>query len=251
MAVDLKFQFDSVNTILILRDYYGHVIKTSKEIPESFYYMEHLGPNIYRDKITNIIWKKEYKPIAQNECVYFQEEYIDVTAFWNKNQQLLHELKTDGLTEIANVRAVEDKKLEILSLNQSCTLVMSDVNSFKQINDIYGHLIGDQCLIEIAKLFKKYIRPNDLVARIGGDEFLFIFMTDDIESVTEQMKIIQEEVKKLGENLNIPLSICIGIASYQKGDNWDQKRTEADIKSYQNKNLMKKLGSCPKTSDNA
>ena len=128
---------------------------------------------------------------------------------------------------------------------------MSDVNSFKKINDVYGHTIGDQCLIEIAKVFKKYITKDDLVGRIGGDEFLLVFVTDDIDHVKEIMVNIQKEVEELGKKMNIPLSISIGISLFRRGDNWEQKKAEADMLSYQNKNLMKKLGSCPKNYDNA
>lgn len=240
MAVD--FQFDFVSTILLLRDYQGNIIKKSRKLPDSFYYMQFLGNNIYYDRHTNKVWSKKISTIIHDSTLYIQEEYNDVTELWNQKEELLSDLETDVLTQISNFRAVEKKKEEIISNGRSCVLVMCDMNSFKSINDIYGHVIGDKCLVEAAKIFDRYIGEKDLVARVGGDEFLFIFETDDTEFVTEKMKAIQEEVKELGKFLKIPLSICMGISLFKNGDDWDQIREQADLHSYQNKAIMKKLG---------
>lgn len=249
MAVD--FQLEFVNTILLLRDYHGNIIKTNREVPKSFHYLEFLGDDTYYNKETGEVWKKRSNPIIYDQCVYFQEEYTNITDLWNQNQKLLCDIKTDGLTQIPNIKAVEAKKKEIISNGQSCVLVMCDVNDFKSINDTYNHSIGDKCLIEIAQLLNKSITSPDLAARIGGDEFLLIFITDNITYITERMSLIQEEVKKLGETLNLPLSISIGISLFQKGDDWMQKKAAADISSYENKRELKREEPCLKMKNNA
>lgn len=240
MALD--FQFEFVSAILLLRDYQGNVIKTSKKLPDEFYYMQYLGNNNYYNSQTNHVWNKKTSTIIHNGTFYLQEEYTDITELWNQKEELLSDLETDVLTQISNFRAVQKKKNEIISSGKNCVLVMCDMNSFKSINDIYGHVMGDKCLVETAKIFNRYISAKDLVARVGGDEFLFIFETNDVESVTEKMKAIQEEVAELGNSLDLPLSICVGISLFENGDDWDRTREQADLHSYQNKAIMKKIG---------
>ena len=116
---------------------------------------------------------------------------------------------------------------------------MCDLNNFKMINDVYGHLIGDQCLIEVASLFNHKISPFDLVARIGGDEFLFIFNSDNKEEVQEKMDEIQRDVEDLGKRLNLPLSVSVGISVFKPNDNRNEKRQEADEASYYHKRKTK------------
>ncbi len=245
-TMSLNFLLESANTIFLLRDLQGKVVKYSRKITDSFLCMTYLGNHLYYDHETELIWNKKSRLIVCDNCQYLQEEYIDVTELWVENKKLLQQLTIDPLTKVANVKAVEDLKNRIIEEGKSCSLVMCDINNFKEINDEYGHLIGDQCLSEIAKLFNQMVGTSDLVARVGGDEFLFIFSTDNKEEVKIIMETIQQRVQELGILLKIPLSISTGISFYQKGDDWNQKREEADKASYQNKQLLKNNGSYTK-----
>lgn len=238
MSID--FQFDLLNTIVVLRNYEGRVIKVSRDVPDSFFYMQPLSGNFYHDTVLDLIWNKNTSLIACDGCQYIQEEYTNATSLWKENEKLLYSVKLDPLTKIANWNTVEEKKAEIINFGKSCAIVMCDVNDFKSINDTYGHIIGDQTLIEIAKLFEKKISKNDLVARIGGDEFLLIIETNNEELVRELLSQIRNDVVNLGTKLNIPLSVSIGMAMYNSGDDWDIKREEADSHLYQNKEKIKK-----------
>lgn len=238
MAVN--FQFEVVSTILLLRDCQGNVIKESRKLPESFYYMEFLGNNTYYDRRLNMIWHKKTSSIVHKDTFYIQEEYTDITELWYQKQELLNDLETDVLTQTSNFRAVQKKKEEIIKAGKSCILVMCDMNSFKYINDVYGHVMGDNCLIEVAKIFNNYIGENDMVARVGGDEFLFIFDTSNTEYVKQIMKVMQSEVIELGQKMQLPLSICMGFSVFESGNDWDKTRENADLYSYQNKMLTKK-----------
>lgn len=239
MTVD--FQLEFVSTILLLRDYQGNIIKTSRKLLDSFYCMQYLGNNIYYDKHTNKVWNKKTTTIANDDEIYLQEEYTDITELWNQKEKLLSDLETDELTEISNFRAVQKKKNEIISQGKKCILVMCDMNSFKSINDVYGHVVGDKCLIETAKIFNKYVGEKDLIARIGGDEFLFIFETTDTDYISNKIQIIQQEVTELGRKLEFPLSISMGLSIFDGTKDWDQTREIADLRSYRNKAMMKKL----------
>ena len=230
------FQLDFLSTIIILRDYDGKIIKTSKELANNFFQMHLLEKDIYLDS-NNTYWKKSTKLIVCNHQEYYQEEYTDVTKFFLENEKLLDNLKKDPLTKIANLNAVQEKINSIMMSNRSCIIAMCDVNDFKTINDTYGHAMGDKALIELSKLFESSIRENyDMVARIGGDEFLFIIMSQDITSIMEKLLLLETNVQELGKSLGMPLSVSIGVSYFRNGNDWNQKQCEADEALYHIKN---------------
>jgi two-component system cell cycle response regulator len=101
--------------------------------------------------------------------------------------QRLHELSTlDGLTRQLNHRAIFDRLTEELErsrrYNQPLTIVLSDLDHFKQVNDTHGHLAGDAVLREAAARLRRCLRTTDLLGRYGGEEFLVVMPQDGLES---------------------------------------------------------------------
>lgn len=230
--MDIDFQLDFLNTIIILRDYDGRIIKTSKQLTDNFFQMHLLTDDIYLDNNNNY-WKKNTKLIVHQHHEYFQEEYVNITDLFLKNEKLLEDLKKDPLTKIANINAVKEKINNIIMTKGNCFIAMCDVNDFKIINDTYGHANGDKSLIELSKLFMRSIRENyDMVARIGGDEFLLILMDNNLTDVFEKLNLLEQNVVELGNNLGIPLSISIGISYFEYGNKWNIKQNEADNALY-------------------
>jgi len=92
------------------------------------------------------------------------------------NARLEHLARSDHLTELANRRHFEKTLNEILSRNEKTReplcIMLIDIDNFKDINDRYGHAAGDAVLVQMAPILKMNMRPNDLVARYGGDEFV-------------------------------------------------------------------------------
>ncbi|NVK36780.1 MAG: GGDEF domain-containing protein [Gammaproteobacteria bacterium] len=121
--------------------------------------------------------------------------------------------------------------------NAQCSLLMLDVDFFKQFNDTYGHLAGDQCLRELAAIFKQAaVRPHDVVARIGGEEFAIIlpdtpllgakFVAEQIRQAVSERQILNE-VTPLGF-----VSVSIGVACVRpqgvaKLTHWQQQADDA------------------------
>lgn len=94
----------------------------------------------------------------------------------------------DSLTRILNAGTTRRLSEEYLSgENKNCAIMVIDVDSFKRINDRYGHMVGDEVMICAAATIKKLFRSNDIVGRIGGDEFL-VLMKDvsDVEIVRQR-----------------------------------------------------------------
>ncbi|SIT07294.1 sensor domain-containing diguanylate cyclase [Neptunomonas antarctica] len=157
------------------------------------------------------------------------------------------DLFTDMLTGTANRAALELFTANLLqsdghSLSPSFALLFIDLDNFKQLNDQYGHNKGDDALIEVAQRFEALMRPNDLLARIGGDEFVVV-LTDNI-SITSAAHIKQRFEASLKKPLHclLPdeehhLTASVGVAIYPT-DGRDLKSLikAADMKMYEAKN---------------
>jgi diguanylate cyclase (GGDEF)-like protein len=132
---------------------------------------------------------------------------------------------SDGLTKISNYRHFNQVlQMEIdrqQRYNRPLTLLIIDIDDFKQYNDIHGHLFGDMVLVQVAHLLTMQIRGCDFVARYGGEEFTVI-----LPEVTEKealavgrriMRCIGEYEFQSAEHIAIgTLSVTIGIASFPK-----------------------------------
>lgn len=238
--MDINFQFEGVSTVFLIRDHDGRIIREpNRLVPDSFYYMTPIREssifdnNIYIDNNSNTVWQKNVSYIAVGGYQYIQEEYIDITKLWGRIQHLLDKTKRDPLTKISNISAVNDMKKHILLAKKNCVVAIIDINDFKMINDEFGHGVGDKALIEVSKLFEKMVYGSkDLVARVGGDEFLFLFNTDDIKSIMIMMEELQEQVLDLGNSIGIPLSISVGISLFKHGNKWDDIIKQADSALY-------------------
>ncbi|MBR8834751.1 MAG: diguanylate cyclase [Stigonema ocellatum SAG 48.90 = DSM 106950] len=139
------------------------------------------------------------------------------------NQQLQHLAMVDQLTHLPNRRCF-DLKLDYAWRNllreQRClSLLLCDIDYFKQYNDTYGHAAGDTCLTLVAETFKQTVkRSTDLAARYGGDEFVVILLNTDSHGATQIAREIQKAVQQLSiphkaSAVNQYITLSIGIAT--------------------------------------
>ena len=153
-------------------------------------------------------------------------------------KDLKEEASTDQLTGFLNKAAITNLLTEECK-NSSGMLLMIDLDSFKLVNDIYGHEMGDEVLISFARLIRDNTKSTDILGRIGGDEFIAFLVGTPDEKVLASLstrinKGIMEEAKKLmGEEMNIPLGVSIGgVFVPLDGSDYDVLFSKADKALY-------------------
>lgn len=152
---------------------------------------------------------------------------------------------TDALTGIANRGALMSKAPELFKRSEllgiTFTLMLFDIDKFKNINDTYGHPAGDYVLAEISKVVRdKLIRGNDFFARAGGEEFALLLLGSpprQAEEIAERIRATIEGHDFVFENKKMPITISIGIAFKSEADaSWEFIYERADKALYNSKN---------------
>lgn len=139
-------------------------------------------------------------PAHLNNKTHLLMQFIDLTDRKNFEEELRHLAFHDSLTRLPNRRLLQDRMQQSLHTskrqNTHVAVLFLDLNKFKQLNDTYGHDVGDQLLVEVANRLRQQVRDCDTVARIGGDEFVVLLEGLDVnpETATEQANAIAAKI---------------------------------------------------------
>ncbi len=128
-------------------------------------------------------------------------------------------INTDFLTGLNNRQRFEfytSNKIKNISKNKTIFLLMLDLDGFKKINDMHGHLVGDEALISFSNILSSSVSEHDFIARMGGDEFIIVGERSSKEKVDILKNKIGEEIKKFNENseASYTLATSIGMAYF-------------------------------------
>lgn len=146
----------------------------------------------------------------------------------------------DGLTGILNRRALEqalkNETVRAQRFGKEFSLVIFDIDHFKNVNDSYGHLFGDDVLIAIIREIEKHIRPVDVFGRYGGEEFVIIMPETGIEGAaisTERLRIVLENMRLKDEHGQVvPVSASFGVSCLS-----EEVESESDLLELADKRL--------------
>jgi len=160
--------------------------------------------------------------------------------------------RTDSMTGLLNRRAFYDEELprrfhRMAHDGSSGALFYIDMDNFKMVNDVHGHLKGDEAILLLRDLLYDFVRPGDVIARLGGDEFaLWLDGMDETTAVARSRQLLKlsEQLRDLSGSQDHPLGISIGIAVYrpQTGEELENLLARADAAMYEVKQTSK--GDC-------
>ena len=186
--------------------------------------------------------------VEKEENEYIYAVMMDLT-YTKKNfdleQEKITELELraqqDSLTQIYNAATCRKLAEEYLESEENCALFILDIDCFKKINDQYGHMFGDVVIIQAAQILRKFFRTNDILGRVGGDEFMVLMKDikniDIIEKRCRQLNAsFREELEEQVPDLKIGLSIGVSLAPLH-GNNYLDLFLAADQALYHAKGL--------------
>lgn len=141
---------------------------------------------------------------------------VDVTQQRAVEEQLTWRSQIDGLTKALNKVTTEERVNEVLSTCETGLMFVIDVDRFKQVNDRYGHSMGDRVLAGVARALFEVFRQDDPVGRVGGDEFAaFAPGLSSEEAAKEKKEALRVQLVALGRELGVSsLSASVGTARY-------------------------------------
>jgi diguanylate cyclase (GGDEF)-like protein/PAS domain S-box-containing protein len=167
----------------------------------------------------------------------------DVEARRQAEQELVRRALHDPLTGLPNRTLLLDRLTTALRraarIEGSLAVLFCDLDGFKQVNDNFGHLVGDLALVEVAQRLEAACRPLDTVARMGGDEFVVLAegveATDAVHRLADRIRSALAEPIVAGE-AKVVLSVSVGVATSHGGGHFaDELLVEADRAMYADK----------------
>ena len=171
-----------------------------------------------------------------------EEELIEISQKLSKaNKKLEKMASVDGLTGLANRRlfdkAIKKEFKRAKREENNISLIMADIDNFKDYNDTYGHQAGDDCLKKIAKVLKKSTkRPADLAARYGGEEFAIILPATDKQGAIKlaeeiRKKVISLKLEHKESDVSDYVTISFGVNSTKPHNKVDEESIEKFIEN--------------------
>jgi diguanylate cyclase (GGDEF)-like protein/PAS domain S-box-containing protein/putative nucleotidyltransferase with HDIG domain len=189
------------------------------------------------------VWNTSLTPVFQEgEISYIVGSSHDITEKKQRQLEIEYLSYRDQLTGLYNRRFFEEelKRLDT-PRNLPLSIAMVDVNGLKLANDAFGHESGDEMLIKIAEVMKRLCRADDIISRIGGDEFIVLLPKTDASETKKIAERISEGVKN-ETTAAIPLSVSCGFSVKVSTD----KDISAVIKKAEERMYVEKLRESPK-----
>jgi len=171
----------------------------------------------------------------------------DVTERVELHRKIEHLSATDPLTTAYNRRAFttysEQEIARAYRYQRNLSILLLDVDNFKEINDLFGHQRGDDILIEIVRTMSKTVRSTDMIFRFGGDEFVLLLVETDGAEAGKTAERIRAELEEIPvgihEGVKINVSISVGVTSLEAEDSHSSMLQRVDRALYQAKDAGK------------
>lgn len=191
----------------------------------------------------NLLWQMVDRSHAfsKNLLVVLSERVRSDNEFIANRLGMLREAErnavTDALTGLGNrhwMQEMFERELgRTQQSGQSLCLMMVDVDNFKRFNDQYGHISGDRVLVAVGEVLREHVRPTDMIARFGGDEFAILLPGADLEQAAATAERLRAQVEKLAPSeLVMPVTISVGVTCRTDHDDLASLLNRADAAMY-------------------
>ncbi|MGK0441988.1 MAG: diguanylate cyclase (GGDEF)-like protein [Pseudohongiellaceae bacterium] len=167
--------------------------------------------------------------------------FISFSLYLGKKEQVISDLAIrDSLTGIYNLRFIVERiKVEIASSTRYETplsIIYFDLDHFKQVNDKYGHPGGDEVLRKITRVISRHSRPEDVFARVGGEEFAILLPRCNLNDAMSNAERMRESIEQLTIHLKsyppFHTTISLGVATLLEGETFNDFYERADKNLY-------------------
>ncbi|GEM_PF-1535402 len=189
---------------------------------------------------------QQTKRFYHDEIGQMSSEFFKLKDTLDDDLKRIRELaEKDSLTGIYNRRTFFKEAQHSIAhtqrVNTPCSLMILDIDYFKNINDTYGHIMGDKILSHVVENVKSCLDQSDIFARYGGEEFIVLMPNRDIQTAYHLAQTINQKVAQtpyLGSNalLCIKVTLSIGLTVCHKGNEIEDMIKIADNALYQAKN---------------
>lgn len=155
-----------------------------------------------------------------------------------------HEItNTDALTLLPNRRKIiidlQEEVIRSTRYRTPLSISLVDIDNFKEVNDTYGHTVGDEALRVVSARLREQVRQPDMLGRYGGEEFLIVLPDSELNSAAEQAARLCGHLRGMpieSQGHNFSVTISLGVAQFNIGrENWEQFLHRADMALYQAK----------------
>lgn len=164
----------------------------------------------------------------------------DITEMEREREMLELKSNTDALTSLKNRRffdkAIEFEIIDSKKQNLPLSLIMFDIDKFKNINDTYGHQAGDEALKKLSSLTASHIRQSDILSRFGGEEFAIISLNTNLEAARTLAEKLRKKIEEERISEFFGVTCSFGVASLRAQDDVKELIKRADEALYRAKN---------------
>jgi diguanylate cyclase (GGDEF)-like protein len=192
--------------------------------------IELIIPLRFKGQINGILCLKKKEKGFGEEFTEDEIRYIDILAGFAsvaiENARLYEMATLDRKTQLYNHGFFKNRLVEEIERAEryktDLSLIMMDLDHFKNVNDTYGHIVGDDVLIEVAGTIKTHIRSFDIPARFGGEEFTVILPETDNRCALIVAERLRKAVEKLHFNVSsrsFSITVSIGVANFTHSSN--------------------------------
>ena len=147
------------------------------------------------------------------------EERLDtISKLHKKSNHFENKSNMDNLTKTYNKAYFDIYLNKFLKIKEDGVLIFIDIDHFKNINDTYGHLAGDDILVQLSKTIKDFLRTDDIFVRWGGEEFIILLLDIQFELAVKKSESLRLLIEDTKFTKNIPVTISLGVTKIKDDD---------------------------------